>query len=425
MTLWMGVPAVPELDFSALRSQLEADADQPSFETIRARRQRRTLRLGIAATVAATLIVLGGGAAVLGGTRQSTPVPIGPPSVGPTASAPASTGPGATGPNATVEAFTASSAGSLYTITGRCGGDCGAASTTVFALLHSTDLGATWATITTLDWVSIGNGPPVLLAADDTNLWVGAGSIVGVSTDGGRHWQHQDLGTAPTGQLRGTIAGGAAWFGWQGQVLRAAAGRLPAATAALPAGVTGVNRVTAISATRAVVQAGSGDIDTWYETTDAGAHWTKLADPCAGTRSGDGSPWTTLAAGPDGTRWVVCATAPSPQSGQPKDLLTSTDGGKTWTTRGALESSGDGVGMYPMSATTAWRTGDQADLYRTTDAGTTWSDVATIGPSGGGAFFAAIDANTAIYYAAGAGTLTEYVTRDGGRTWTTHPAPGG
>src|SRR5262249_34822562 len=129
--------------------------------------------------------------------------------------------------------------------------------------------------------------------------------------------------------------------------------------------------------------------------------------------------WSTLAVAPDGAMWAVCASEPGAGQ-QPKELTVSTDGGKTWVSRGRLESGGYGLDVYPFSATMAWRTGARAELYRTTD-GTHWQAVAQ-NPSGAYAGFVAIDADSAAYVDYGPADQPEahvlYVTRDGGRTWT-------
>ena len=105
---------------------------------------------------------------------------------------------------------------------------------------------------------------------------------------------------------------------------------------------------------------------------------------------------------------------------QRKQLVTSTDDGRTWRSGGDLESAGYATVVFPFSATVAWRTGGRADLYRTTDA-SHWTLVAVTGDAAGGgsSFFTALGPDTGVYVQEGA----VYSTVDGGRTWQQHSLP--
>jgi photosystem II stability/assembly factor-like uncharacterized protein len=421
----MGVRAVPEPDFIALRLLLEAEAVPPSFGVIRARRSRRTLRTALAAAVV-TATLLAGGAAMLAGPGRSTPLPIGthgpsmPATSGP--STPASPSPGidpssdAQGDAAT-GALAASPSGRLYAISPR------------GALLRSTDLGATWTAVHQLP-IDMSPEPPVLLVADDAHFWVASGPAVIATADGGATWHPQSSQSAGAtdSPVSGVTAGGGAWLlGMDAPTpprarLHYASVQEPAfRSVAAPAG-TEPARVVALDTDRALLLA-VDDTGTavWYGTADRGRHWTKLPDPCAGTRF-PGSPFSTMSVAPDGSRWAVCVGFPG--SGQQrKDLVRSTDGGQSWQNLGALEDNGYADQLYPVSASTAWRTGDRADVYRTTDGGTHWTDVAATGAAGGAPTFFAIDANTAVYFGSSetSDQTLVHLTRDGGRTWTSHP----
>ena len=100
----------------------------------------------------------------------------------------------------------------------------------------------------------------------------------------------------------------------------------------------------------------------------------------------------------------------------------STDGGRTWRSRGSLEPAGYATRVVPFSANAAWRTGPGGEVYRTTD-GEHWSPVATTGdqPGESADLFAALDADTAAYLR----SSTLYVTHDGGVHWSGHPVPRG
>jgi photosystem II stability/assembly factor-like uncharacterized protein len=158
--------------------------------------------------------------------------------------------------------------------------------------------------------------------------------------------------------------------------------------------------------------------DRWYLTADSGEHWTAQADPCANTPY-PGSMSNTMAGAPDGSLWAVCAGQPG-MGQQRKQLVTSTDGGRTWSSRGELESTGYATSVFPFSATVAWRTGGRADLYRTTD-GSHWTKVAITGDAAGGgtSFFTALAPGSGVYVQVGA----VYSTVDGGQTWQKHSLP--
>jgi hypothetical protein len=187
---------------------------------------------------------------------------------------------------------------------------------------------------------------------------------------------------------------------------------------------------TAVSATSAITQVGNGGTTEWFSTTDSGTHWTQIHMPCndlnTDPRPGNSalstslSFWTTLTIGPDGTRWLVCGGMDM-GNWQSKTLLVSTDGGVTWSTEANLETSGFAVDVYPESATVAWRSGIGADIYRTTDR-VHWTDTT---PGRGvnyatSKIFVAVDVDTALYFVPQGpnGTWTEYLTQDGGATWT-------
>ncbi len=176
-----------------------------------------------------------------------------------------------------------------------------------------------------------------------------------------------------------------------------------------------------MDADRAIVLGTTGDTGkgAWYGTIDRGAHWSWLPDPCLGTIA-EGSPFSRMAVGPDGTRWVVCAQPPGTGQQHKELVISATTSRSGWEREGMLEPAGYGTLVYPFSATVAWRTGGRADIFRTDDR-TRWADKAPTGDFGG-VPFVAIDANTALYFRDDSGTqAVEYLTRDGGNTWSNHP----
>jgi hypothetical protein len=421
---------MPELDFAGLREHLESAARPPAFAEIRGRRSARTRRTAVVAAALATaaalvgsgtaVALLAGGAHVPPPVTQTTtlpspsstpsPLPSPSPSTSPT------TGPGA-GP---ADLLTMASApdGALIAIAEQCVAGCTTATPQVTdTLLRSTDLGAQWDTVGQLP-----GARSRLLVADASHLWaVGAATVSG-SSDGGVTWHDWSLGpdaTAGGTDIRASVvASGVAWFARGDEVWRATAGGPPQRMGSLAGGSVVIDTLAALDGQRAYAIGETGQQGaTWSVTSDGGAHWTLVADPCAGTRF-PASPNSSLAASPDGALWVVCAG--SPGMGQmPKDLVVSTNGGGTWVPRGELEPNGYGTDVRPFSATLAWRTGGRADILRTTD-GTQWTDLVNL-QSNGPRAFVALDPQTAVYAAQGAGGMQINVTHDGGATWRSYP----
>jgi hypothetical protein len=397
---------VPELNFTELRERLGQDVRQPSFADIRSRQRRRTTRLTVTGAVLALVVIVAG--TVTGTRLRSTPAPPIAPSGSP-APVPAQT---------TTSGLTTAPSGTLFAERLIC-----TATACTTRILRSGDLGATWSTAGELPQPST---PGILVAASDTQLWVIDSATVNRSVDGGRGWQSWAVGGNSDGSpgIAG-VAGGTVWIAQNGAVAVASNGGKPTATPAQPSGGGVIGGLAVLGPDRAAVRTG-GDTATWYLTSDRGAHWAPLADPCQGTGYPH-SPYSTLAGAPDGSLWAVCAGQPSRSPGeQNKQLVTSADGGRTWQPHGELESAGYNAQVVPFSATVAWRTGTRANLYHTTDAAH-WTSTASIsgataGPADDGALpFTAVDADTGVYATADA----VYATRDGGRTWQQHRLPPG
>jgi photosystem II stability/assembly factor-like uncharacterized protein len=409
------------LDFDGLRQRLEAAARPPAFAEIRVRRATRTRRRVVAAAAVATALVLAvsiGTTAALRGlgapvepAQTSTPPPA-PTSPGPTLSIEASA------PPPYVMALVPSPSGRLFAIIDHCVTGCqGNDSQHEVGLYVTSDLGA--------GWEKIGPAPnsdsTQLFVADDTHLWVVTDAVVNGSSDGGHTWQQWPLGLGDATDLHGAVAAGVAWFSKGLDVWRATAGGKPTRAGAISADGLAIWQLTPLDGRRAyaLVERPDGAPAIWRKTTDGGAHWADVPDPCTGTRY-PGSPFSTLAAAPDGSLWVVCAVEPGAGS-MLKDLVVSTDSGKTWVKRGELEASGYGNKVFPFSATTAWRTGGRADVLRTTD-GTHWTDLTNLESEGAQAF-AALDATSAVYVSELEDGPPVFATHDGGATWTRYELP--
>jgi photosystem II stability/assembly factor-like uncharacterized protein len=393
-----------EHEFALLRQRLESTVTPPPFTTIRRRRRRRTQRLGAICAALASLVLLTGAAVTWQNTQRYR-------------SAPGTNPPTSVSAWADVEALVATRSGTVYAVSHRCTGPCPQAHPgNLWSVLRSPDLGATWTLVGDVPGTDAAFGARLFTGDDGAHLWLVNGSRVLVSADGGRTWEPRHLAASPQfseSLAPVAVAGDTLWGVLNGRGVRATASGPFAATSSQ---LIDVRYLAAASTTEAYALASDG---AWYTTTDAGNAWTRLASPCAGTPVAD-SAYGSMAIGPDGTWWFVCADKPADLV-QRKWLAVSADRGHTWF-RYPLETAGWADRVYPVSGTVAWRAGGPGNIYRTTDrAG--WQDVTRLGDSAAPTAFAAIDADTALYYryVPGARTARGFVTRDGGRTWIEYP----
>jgi hypothetical protein len=122
-----------------------------------------------------------------------------------------------------------------------------------------------------------------------------------------------------------------------------------------------------------------------YRSADGGATWQRITDPCSGRGAGglnEEEDLTDLASAPGGFFAGLC----SPRSGSGTFVVTSSDGGQSWQTGGALPSSGQPLALLAAASRTtlAVSTGATggggaftARLLVTTDAGRRWTTAAT------------------------------------------------
>ncbi|GIH14590.1 hypothetical protein Raf01_27620 [Rugosimonospora africana] len=280
---------------------------------------------------------------------------------------------------------------------------------------RSTDSGSTWTRLASPQDSYAGT----LLAVSDTQLWLVDDVTISAASDGGHNWQSLSLGGDSTASAYAATTGGSVWLVQNGAVAMSQRGANVDLPQAQPPGRADSHGIAVFGEDSAAVLTGHSPA-TWFVTNDRGAHWAPMADPCHDTLY-PGSPYSTMTAAPDGSRWVVCAGAPAAGQ-QGKQLVTSTDGGRTWQSRGPLEPAGYATRVVPISATVAWRSGPGGEIYRTTDA-VHWTPVANTGARPGEVadMFAARDADTAVYLR----DTGVYVTHDGGLHWTAHRFPSG
>lgn len=109
----------------------------------------------------------------------------------------------------------------------------------------------------------------------------------------------------------------------------------------------------------------SGSSGKFWKSTDDGATWT-----LSNTNSGG---WQEdLNISPSGSLHIASADGTSCNASGGGKLLTSTNGGSSWTTTSYANTVMWGVSMY--SATNGWAVGDFGKAYKTTDGGFTWTE---------------------------------------------------
>lgn len=421
-----------EQRFLELRTQLEADAWQPEFEQLRARRTRRTQRYALAVVAAVVAVTLVGASLSVGLLRGSAhgPVPgggptnAGPTTFGPTGGPQPSSPSGAVAGPTTVTALTAAG-GRLFAVTNQCAGACdGSGGYGTWRVLVSADLGATWKAFPLDAHPAAGaSGVWATDAGDGLVALVDAGELRSITAAAGDRATFSQLGD-PGAPVTGSAAGDKVWVGWGKYLWRQIApGNLESPWGPQSGPIGPVAALTADTALYAVTA--PDDTVSWHLASAGAAPSTRaVGDPCAGTPYPGTGFVSAAVAHPVGGApviWVTCSGGPG--AGQePKSIVTSTDG-EHWQSRGAVETVGYADSIVPFSATGAWRYGSRAAIYRTTD-GTHWKSVAATDPDGP-MVFAALDMKRAIYLArAGNDALTWYSTTDGGAHWSSRPFTG-
>jgi hypothetical protein len=224
------------------------------------------------------------------------------------------------------------------------------------------------------------------------------------SSDGGRSWKREAF---PTTALMYTQGGGAN----PQSVVRASTS-------------TGYVVPAPLHENRAATDTTAGTVAMWA-TSDAGKSWVERTIPCGmlgPVATGDvttpnGAPLgAVISAAPTGSLFAICSYAYPGQSNwqQYWRVLTSADGGATWSTR-ASEVFGGKLGkLDAVSSATAFELGFHGQLIKTVNGGSSWL------PTGGVAlvtspyaleFFGATDG------VALGGTVLWH-TGDGGASWT-------
>ena len=302
--------------------------------------------------------------------------------------------------------------------------------------LHSPDGGATWQTLPGLSGWAVSFSDPL-------NGWIASYTDYLHTTDGGKTWHH--LTTAPQPGVTKLAAGaGATVWGTAGRVIKSTDGGLRWRNTTK----RDVSAVAAVSATRAWAVGRKGLA---IHTTDGGHHWTVqptgvvVALNCvffadAGHGWAGGNNGTLLRTVDGGRHWAHKRSASGADISQldfadarhgialaGSGILSTRDGGRTWTTTRLPDSQDEPTAMTMQDASHALivaydRVGiDPQPCFTTTDGGKTWQRGGSI-------------ANRDVYRGiaqsgsqlCAVGEFGNVVTsRDGGTTWTYDGAPFG
>ena len=291
-------------------------------------------------------------------------------------------------------------------------------------LLYTADGGAHWRPSVGASWISdlvpVSPSEAWTIESGDA-LWLES-TVVGHTTDGGRHWATTPLSMPAAPYSIGTRGDDICAVG-DGVIVSGDAGRswLPASSGQAY-GIAGIDAVAADDLW--AVESGGALL----HSTD-GVRWAEQAVP---------ERWSSSLLALDfvdaKTGWVVGTSDLYGESGL---ILHTADGGATWAPQ-TSNLGGRLVGVDFIDATTGWaisdspywsETGANTAIERTTDGGQTWVPLYV----GNGValsavqFFDASNGWAAGKYGAndGDGTPALFSTANGGFTWTRHALPGG
>lgn len=271
-------------------------------------------------------------------------------------------------------------------------------------LFATQDGAASWRAVTTA-------GPVLALAVAGPYVWAVESHCGG---SGGQH-------DPPILLMRAPVGGGT----W------ATVAGLPtvAATAAILEATTPAQAWLEVAAPHTSGD-GNGTALSLYRTSDSGATWETLDDPC--TLSSPGGPTAPLAVSGKSV-WIACGGGPG-AGGQEKVIYTSPDGGQTWSVAGSTGPLGSSAtpapGGVPQAGYVAqltltgsgvgWLALARGTLVVSRDGGRTWSAVIPIDAVASGSGIVSVTFSTPTTgwaLASSGGSNVIYRTVDGGSVW--------
>lgn len=272
-------------------------------------------------------------------------------------------------------------------------------------------------------------GPGLWATQDGAHTWHSvktAGPVRSLAVVGSYVWALESDcagsggGTNPSLVLMRSPVGGGAWTTVLG---------LPSINASSASLQATTSKQAWLEAT-GVSASGSGAAVSLYRTTDAGASWSSLSDPCL-PAPGSTPPFAVIAE----SAWIACG-GESGGGDQSKTIYTSADGGQTWSAAGSsgqvgaspepssgeIPTTGYVAGLTLTSASEGWLALARGTLLVSRDGGQTWSPVIPTGSVAGGSGVLAVAFVTptdgwALASPDSGGEAVIYRTTDGGSAW--------
>lgn len=223
------------------------------------------------------------------------------------------------------------------------------------------------------------------------------------SADAGRVWHRRPL--PPTARVYRSGAGGAP---------RSLVMTSPTTGYVVP---TATDLATEPAARR------SGQVPVW-SSSDGGRTWVKRDIPCgdlSNVKTPTGPPrprGASVSAASTGMLFAICwygYPLPQARTGQDGTVLTSRDGGVTWSTRGTDRFGGEGGGkLEAVSTTTAFELSFHGGLLKTADGGAAWQPTGAVGYVTSPFALDFLSPSLGVVL----GNTTLWHTDDGGASWT-------
>jgi photosystem II stability/assembly factor-like uncharacterized protein len=300
-------------------------------------------------------------------------------------------------------------------------------------VVHTSDGGQSWSGIVSVTTVPETAPQPVIDFEDTLHGWI-SGPGIFQTQDGGQTWNSANVAglvvsLRPQGNMVWALQYPCGTTNCRPALLEARPGSTTwqPATPQPPGLGTGSAGLLRTRPSQAFVyQANAGNASSLDETTDGGATWRAVNNPC-GTAS------NVLLSAADASNLSMLCVSEGGAGIAGKSFYASLDDGSSWTLQARAPTSDPAVGTitpggYPAElVVTSARTGfiglSRYGLIRSTDGGRTWNDAgAGDGPSG---FVSDISfADAAHGWVIFCGGLER--TADGGATWSTiGTAPGG